>query len=91
MSAVMVMQRPGQGMTLGPVTPPTDQERVRLLLGMKDATDFYDLHFVMAEHSGFVRGLFMAGHISASMLVMFQAEARRVAQAAADRLAWVTQ
>jgi len=89
---------PGNGMTLrgglqfdhSPV-PLVDQERNRLLLAMKNAVDFYDLHFVMAEHAGFVRGLFMAHQISAPVLVVFQVEARRVAQVSADRLAWVTQ
>lgn len=91
-------QFPGQGMTLrgglqfdhSPV-PLIDQERTKLLLQMKQAPDFYDLHFVIAEHSGFVRGLFMACQISAPVLVVFQLEARRVAQRAADRLAQVTQ
>ena len=90
--------KPGQGMTLrgglqfdhSPV-PLVDQERIRLLLEMKNAADFYDLHFVIAEHAGFVRGLFMAHQISAPVLVVFQIEARRVAQVAADRLALVTQ
>lgn len=90
--------KPGNGMTLrcglqfdhSPV-PLVDQERTRLLLAMKAAADFYDLHFVMAEHAGFVRGLFMAHQISAPVLVVFQVEARRVAQASADRLAMVTQ
>lgn len=88
----------GQGMTLrgglqfdhSPV-PLVDQERTRLLLSMRKALDFYELHFAIAEHSGFVRGLFMACQISAPVLVVFQVEARRVAQAAADRLALVTQ
>lgn len=93
-----VESKPGQGMTLrgglhfdhSPV-PLVDQERTRLLLEMKNAADFYDLHFAIAEHSGFVRGLFMAMQISAPVLVVFQVEARRVAQVAADRLALVTQ
>lgn len=71
--------------------PLVDQERTRLLLEMKKAADFYDLHFAIAEHSGFVRGLFMSMQISASVLVVFQVEARRVADVAADRLALVTQ
>ena len=98
MSIVMVHGKPGEGMTLrsglqfdfSPV-PLIDQERTRLLLAMKNAIDFYDLHFVIAEHAGFVRGLFMAHQISAPVLVVFQVEARRVSQAAADRLAMVTQ
>lgn len=98
MSIVMVQGKPGEGMTLrgglqfefSPV-PLIDQERTRLLLAMKNAVDFYDLHFVIAEHAGFVRGLFMAHQISAPVLVVFQVEARRVAQASADRLAWITQ
>ena len=90
--------KPGQGLTLrgglqfdhSPV-PLVDQERTRLLLEMKNAADLYDLHFVIAEHSGFVRGLFMAHQISAPVLVVFQVEARRVAAASADRLAMFTQ
>lgn len=92
------LSRQGHGMTLrgglqfdhSPV-PLVDQERIRLLLEMKNAADFYDLHFVIAEHSGFVRGLFMAHQISAPVLVVFQAEARCVARVSADRLALVTQ
>jgi hypothetical protein len=88
----------GQAMTLrgglqfdhSPV-PLVDQERVRLLLAIKAASDFYDLHFAIAEHGGYVRGLFMACQISAAVLVVFQVDARRVAQCSADRLAWVTQ
>lgn len=98
MSIVMVHSKPGEGMTLrgglqfdfSPV-PLVDQERTRLLLEMKNAGDFYDLHFAIAEHTGFVRGLFMAHQISAPVLVVFQCEARRVAQVSADRLALVTQ
>lgn len=71
--------------------PLVDQERTRLLLEMKNAADFYELHFSIAEHSGFVRGLYMSHQISAPVLVVFQVEAKRVAQASADRLAWVTQ
>lgn len=90
--------KPGQGMTLrgglqfdySPV-PLVDQERTRLLLAIKSALDFYELHFAIAEHGGYVRGLFMACQISAPVLVVFQVEARRVAQASADRLAVVTQ
>lgn len=89
MSLVAVMQAPGLGMTQS-VMPPTDQERVRLLLAMKEAQDFYELHFSIAEHAGFVRGLFMSGQISAPSLVVFQFEGRRVAQCSADRLAKVT-
>lgn len=89
--------KPGQGMTLrgglqfdhSPV-PLVDQERVRLLLAIKAAPDFYELHFAIAEHGGYVRGLFMACQISAPVLVVFQLEARRVAQVSADRLALVT-
>jgi len=89
---------PGQGMTLrgglqfdySPV-PLVDQERTRLMLAIKAAPDFYELHFAIAEHAGYVRGLFMACQISAPVLVIFQLEARRVAQASADRLALVTQ
>lgn len=90
--------KPGQGMTLRgglqfdhSQVPLVDQERVRLLLAIKAASDFYDLHFAIAEHGGYVRGLFMACQISAPALVVFQVEARRVAQCSADRLAWVTQ
>lgn len=71
-------------------TPLVDQERTRLLLEMKNAVDFYDLHFAIAEHAGFVRGLFMAMQISAPVLVVFQCEARQVAARSADRLAKVT-
>lgn len=58
--------KPGQGMTLCAVqfdhspVPLVDQERVRLLLAIKAARDFYDLEFAQAEHGGYVRGLFMA-------------------------------
>lgn len=89
--------KPGQGMTLCAVqfdhspVPLVDQERTRLLLAIKAAPDFYELHFAIAEHGGYVRGLFMACQISAPVLVIFQLEARRVAQASADRLALVTQ
>lgn len=89
--------KPGQGMTLCAVqfdhtpVPLVDQERVRLLLAIKTAPDFYELHFAIAEHGGYVRGLFMACQISAPVLVVFQVEARRVAQVSADRLALVTQ
>lgn len=89
--------KPGQGMTLCAVqfdhspVPLVDQERVRLLLAIKSAPDFYELHFAIAEHGGYVRGLFMACQISAPVLVIFQLEARRVAQSSADRLALVTQ
>lgn len=89
--------KPGQGMTLCAVqfdhspVPLVDQERTRLLLTIKSAPDFYELHFAIAEHGGYVRGLFMACQISVSVLVIFQLEARRVAQASADRLALVTQ
>jgi hypothetical protein len=90
--------KPGQGMTLrgglqfdqSPV-PLVDQERTRLLLEMKKAADFYELHFAIAEHAGFVRGLFMSHQISAPVLVVFQLEAKSVAAVSADRLAWVTQ
>ena len=71
--------------------PLVDQERIRLLLAIKAAPDFYELHFAIAEHCGYVRGLFMACQISAPSLVAFQFEARRVAQVSADRLAVVTQ
>lgn len=87
--------KPGQGMTLCAVqfdhspVPLVDQERVRLLLAIKAARDFYDLEFAQAEHGGYVRGLFMACQISASSLVAFQFEARRIAQVSADRLALV--
>lgn len=89
--------KPGQGMTLCAVqfdhspVPLVDQERTRLLLAIKAAPDFYELHFAIAEHGGYVRGLFMACQISAPVLVIFQLEARRVAQVSADRLAVVTQ
>jgi len=89
--------KPGQGMTLCAVqfdhspVPLVDQERTRLLLAIKAAPDFYELHFAIAEHCGYVRGLFMACQISAPSLVAFQFEARRVAQVSADRLAVVTQ
>jgi hypothetical protein len=91
-------QLPGQGMTLrgglqfdhSPV-PLVEQERTRLLLAIKAAPDFYELHFAIAEHDGYVRGLFMACQISAPVLVVFQVEARRVSQRSADRLAGVTQ
>lgn len=91
-------QLPGQGMTLrgglqfdhSPV-PLVEQERTRLLLAIKAAPDFYELHFAIAEHGGYVRGLFMACQISAPVLVVFQLEARRVSQRSADRLAGVTQ
>lgn len=90
--------KPGQGMTLrgglqfdhSPV-PLVEQERTRLLLAIKAAPDFYELHFAIAEHGGYVRGLFMACQISAPVLVVFQVEARRVSQRSADRLAGVTQ
>lgn len=72
------------------IVPPTDQERFRLLLSMKKSADFYDLEFSMAEYTGFVRGLFMSGHISPSQLVFFQFEASRTWDAAADRLTPVT-
>ncbi len=93
-----VQQLPGQGMTLrgglqfdySPV-PLVEQERTRLLLAIKAAPDFYELHFAIAEHGGYVRGLFMACQISAPVLVVFQLEARRVSQRSADRLAGVTQ
>jgi len=72
------------------IVPATEQERVRLLLAMKTAADFYDLHFAIAEHTGYVRGLWLACDISSSQLVLFQAQARRVAGQSADRLAKVT-
>lgn len=89
---------PGQGMTLrgglqfdqSPV-PLIDQERTRLLLAIKAAPDFYELHFAIAEHGGYIRGLFMACQISAPVLTVFQVEMTRIAQRAADRLAVVTQ
>lgn len=89
--------KPGQGMTLCAVqfdhspVPLVDQERVRLLLAIKTARDFYELEFAQAEHGGYVRGLFMACQISAPSLVAYQFEARRVAQVSADRLVLVTQ
>lgn len=90
--------KPAHGMTLrgglhfdhSPV-PLVDQERTRLLLEIKNAADFYYLHFAIAEHSGFVRGLFMSHQISAPVLVVFQVEAKRVAAVSADRLDWLTQ
>ncbi|WBG61857.1 hypothetical protein ELR50_02770 [Pseudomonas citronellolis] len=78
---------PGNGMSLqGAVTPLVDQERHRLLLLVKFARDHYDLHFALAEYQGYVRGLFMSLQISAPVLVLFQVEAHRVADAAARRL-----
>lgn len=66
------------------------QERVRLLLAMKDAVDFYDLHFAIAEHFGYVRGLYLGGQISSAVMTVFGSEATSVAQVSADRLAGVT-
>lgn len=90
--------KPGHGMTLrgglqfdhSPV-PLVDQERTRLLLEMKKAIDFYDLHFAIAEHGGYIRGLYIAGQISRPVFIVFSVEGDRVGRASADRLAMVTQ
>lgn len=78
----------------GPVSEPSpvptvDQERNRLLLEIKNAADFYFLHFAQAEYAGFVRGLQMAGQISTFSLSVFEAHGAIVSRHAADRLAEV--
>lgn len=89
----IVQGKPGQGMTLRSlpaidpsIVPVIEQERIRLLLAMKQAGDFYDLCFVSSEHTGYVRGLWMGCQISSRQLVVFQGEATRVFDLAAARL-----
>lgn len=90
----MIEGKPGHAMTLPfvpfaerSIVPATEQERVRLLLEMKHAQDFYVLEFAMAEHTGFVRGLFMALEISSAQLTIFQHMAKRVWTHRAEQLA----
>ena len=59
---------PGNGMSLlsrpvveASIVPLVDRERTRLLLDIKNAADFYDLHFLIAEHTGYLRGLSFSG------------------------------
>lgn len=89
----IVQGKPGQGMTLRSlptiepsIVPSIEQERIRLLLAMSRAADFYDLCFTSSEHTGYVRGLWMGMQISSPQLVLFQAEAGRVFDRSADRL-----
>lgn len=89
----MITGKPGNGMTLytGPVAEPSpvptvDQERNRLLLEIKNAADYYFLHFAQAEYAGFVRGLQMAGQISKFSLIVFEAHASIVSEYAFQRL-----
>ena len=88
---------PGNGMSLlsrpvveASIVPLVDRERTRLLLDIKNAADFYDLHFLIAEHTGYLRGLSFSGQISRSTHSVFMVEAKLVAEAAAKRLSEVT-
>lgn len=82
-----VAVRPAYSMTFdASPMPRTEQERIRLLCAIKQASDHYELAFASAALDGYTRGLYVSGEISDARLTVFNSQHSAVLGSTIDRL-----